>query len=45
MLRDRPAWEGEVPTTRLDDAPTTRLPDPSEAPTRRERREGSTEHD
>ncbi len=33
MLRDRPAWEGEPPdpsrekTTRLDDAPTTRLPD------------------
>jgi len=43
FLRDRPAWEGEVPTTRLDDAPTTRLPDPSEAPTRRERREESTE--
>ena len=42
LLRDRPAWEGDIgdaPTTRLDDAPTTRLPeDPSEAPTRRERR-------
>jgi len=43
FLRDRPAWEGEVPTTRLDEAPTTRLPDPSEAPTRRERREEATE--
>jgi hypothetical protein len=34
MLRDRPRWEGEPRdasderTTRLDDAPTTRLPDP-----------------
>jgi hypothetical protein len=35
----------DAPTTRLDDAPTTRLPaeDPSEAPTRRERRPESTE--
>ena len=32
------------PTTRLDEAPTTRLPeDPSEAPTRRERRPETTE--
>src|SRR4051794_1851245 len=36
MLRDRPTWEGEPRepsaerTTRLDDAPTTRLPDPSD---------------
>src|SRR4051812_6117382 len=44
VLRDRPAWEGEArdpslsETTRLDESPTTRLPeDPSEAPTRRER--------
>ncbi|HET6548157.1 MAG TPA: hypothetical protein VFG79_06875 [Solirubrobacter sp.] len=45
MLRERPAWEGEPPdasraeTTRLPDdlpdAPTTRLPDPPDAPTRR----------
>jgi hypothetical protein len=35
MLRDRPAWEGDVPDPSR--APTTRLPDPSEAPTRRER--------
>jgi len=34
----------DAPTTRLDDAPTTRLPeDPSEAPTRRERRSETTE--
>ena len=47
FLRDRPSWEGDIgdaPTTRLDDAPTTRLPeDPSEAPTRRERRPEPTE--
>jgi hypothetical protein len=47
FLRDRPSWEGDIgdaPTTRLDDAPTTRLPeDPSEAPTRRERRPETTE--
>ena len=54
FLRDRPSWEGDIgdaPTTRLDeeqptrlyDAPTTRLPDPSEAPTRRERRPESTD--
>jgi hypothetical protein len=43
FLRDRPAWEGEAPTTRLDESPTTRLPDPSEAPTRREARDRSTE--
>lgn len=48
FLRDRPSWEGgdvaDAPTTRLDDAPTTRLPeDPSEAPTRRERRPETTE--
>lgn len=55
FLRDRPSWEGEIadapttrlddaPTTRLDDAPTTRLPeDPSEAPTRRERRTEPTD--
>jgi hypothetical protein len=47
FLRDRPSWEGDIgdaPTTRLDDAPTTRLPeDPSEAPTRRERRPEHTE--
>ena len=36
MLRDRPAWEGDVPDPSR--AETTRLPDPSEAPTRRERR-------
>jgi hypothetical protein len=41
MLRDRPTWEGEPRepseerTTRLDDAPTTRLPDPSEERTTR----------
>jgi hypothetical protein len=35
MLRDRPSWEEK--TTRLDESPTTRLPDdPSEAPTRRQ---------
>ena len=31
MLRDRPAWEGEEPTTKLPDRSqekTTRLPDP-----------------
>jgi hypothetical protein len=50
-----PSWEGDIGdapttrlgderTTRLDDAPTTRLPeDPSEAPTRRERRPEATE--
>ncbi|MBE2318251.1 hypothetical protein DVA67_019875 [Solirubrobacter sp. CPCC 204708] len=55
FLRDRPSWEGDIGdapttrlgderTTRLDDAPTTRLPeDPSEAPTRRERRPEVTE--
>ena len=55
FLRDRPSWEGDIGdapttrlgderTTRLDDAPTTRLPeDPSEAPTRRERRPEATE--
>jgi hypothetical protein len=47
FLRDRPSWEGDIgdaPTTRLDEAPTTRLPDdPSEAPTRRERRPETTE--
>ncbi|MDA0182584.1 hypothetical protein OJ997_19900 [Solirubrobacter phytolaccae] len=55
FLRDRPSWEGDIadaptsrlddaPTTRLDDAPTTKLPeDPSEAPTRRERRPEATE--
>ena len=36
LLRDRPAWEGEVPDPSR--AETTQLPDPSEAPTRRERR-------
>jgi hypothetical protein len=36
MLRDRPAWEGDVPDPSR--AQTTKLPDPSEAPTRRERR-------
>lgn len=36
MLRDRPAWEGDVPDPSR--ATTTKLPDPSEAPTRRERR-------
>jgi len=44
MLRERPVWEGDVPTTRLDEAPTTRLPqDASEAPTRRERRDETTD--
>ena len=33
MLRDRPTWEEQ--TTRLDDEPTTRLPDPSEDRTTR----------
>ena len=36
MLRDRPAWEGDVPDPSR--AKTTRLPDPSEAPTERQRR-------
>jgi hypothetical protein len=35
MLRERPAWEGDVPDPSRTQ--TTRLPDPSEAPTRRER--------
>jgi hypothetical protein len=39
MLRDRPAWEGEVPDPSR--AKTTRLPDPSEAPTERQRRPDS----
>jgi hypothetical protein len=43
FLRERPSWEGDVPTTRLDDAPTTRLPDSSEAPTRRQSREETTD--
>ena len=44
FLRDRPSWEGGAPTTRLDDAPTTKLPEePSEAPTRRQRRPEPTE--
>jgi len=57
VLRDRPAWEGdardmEERTTRLDEAPTTRLPeDPSRAetnklpdpPARRRRRSDGTE--
>ncbi len=36
LLRDRPAWEGEVPDPSR--AETTQLPDPSEAPTQRQRR-------
>lgn len=36
LLRDRPAWEGEVPDPSR--AETTKLPDPSEAPTQRQRR-------
>jgi hypothetical protein len=39
MLRDRPAWEGEVPDPSR--AKTTRLPDPPEAPTERQRRPDS----
>jgi hypothetical protein len=35
MLRERPAWEGDVPDPSRTQ--TTRLPDPSDAPTRRER--------
>jgi hypothetical protein len=39
MLRDRPAWEGDAPsserTTRLGEERTTRLPDPSEERTTR----------
>jgi hypothetical protein len=43
LLRERPEWEGEAPTTRLDESPTTRLPDASEAPTRRRRGDEPTQ--